>query len=171
MFNPNDNLNRENIDNRFSANVGAGLYWYSDKTYLGVSVPYILENNYYDNDIQYVASERMHFHILAGHVFNLGKELKFKPSVLSKVVQGAPLQVDLSANFLFFDKLTLGAAYRWSAAVSGIAGFQLSDSWLIGYSYDKETTRLGNFNSGSHEIFLRYELFRKFDKVVSPRFF
>lgn len=171
LFNPNDNLNRENIDNRFSANVGAGLYWYSDKTYLGVSVPYILENNYYDNDIQYVASERMHFHILAGHVFNLGKELKFKPSVLSKVVQGAPLQVDLSANFLFFDKLTLGAAYRWSAAVSGIAGFQLSDSWLIGYSYDKETTRLGNFNSGSHEIFLRYELFRKFDKVVSPRFF
>lgn len=171
LFNPNDNLNRENIDNRFSANVGAGLYWYSDKTYLGVSVPYILENHYYDNDIQYVASERMHFHVLAGHVFNLGKELKFKPSVLSKVVQGAPLQVDLSANFLFFDKLTLGAAYRWSAAMSGMAGFQLSDSWLIGYSYDKETTRLGNFNSGSHEIFLRYELFRKFDKVVSPRFF
>ncbi|WP_264543446.1 MULTISPECIES: PorP/SprF family type IX secretion system membrane protein [Flavobacterium] len=171
LFNPNDNLNRENIDNRFSANVGAGLYWYSDKTYLGVSVPYILENNYYDNDIQYVASEKMHFHVLAGHVFNLSKELKFKPSVLTKVVQGSPLQVDLSANFLFFDKLTLGAAYRWSAAVSAMAGFQLSDSWLIGYSYDKETTRLGNFNSGSHEIFLRYELFRKFDKVVSPRFF
>lgn len=171
LFNPNDNLNRENIDNRFSANVGAGLYWYSDKTYLGVSVPYILENHYYDNDIQYVASERMHFHILAGHVFDLSKELKFKPSVLSKVVQGAPLQVDLSANFLFFDKLTLGAAYRWSAAVSAMAGFQLSDSWMIGYAYDKETTRLGNFNSGSHEIFLRYELFRKFDKVVSPRFF
>lgn len=171
LFNPNDNLNRENIDNRFSANVGAGLYWYSDKTYLGVSVPYILENHYYDNDIQYVASERMHFHVLAGHVFDLGRELKFKPSVLSKMVQGAPLQVDLSANFLFFDKLTLGAAYRWSAAVSAMAGFQLSDSWLIGYAYDKETTRLGNFNSGSHEIFLRYELFRKFDKVVSPRFF
>lgn len=171
LFNPNDNLNRENIDNRVSANVGAGLYWYSDKTYLGVSVPYILENHYYDNDIQYVASEKMHFHVLAGHVFNLGKELKFKPSALTKVVQGSPLQVDLSANFLFFDKFTLGAAYRWSAALSGMAGFQLSDSWLIGYAYDKETTRLGNFNSGSHEIFLRYELFRKYDKVVSPRFF
>jgi type IX secretion system PorP/SprF family membrane protein len=171
LFNPNDGLNRENIDNRFSANIGAGLYWYSEKTYLGLSVPYILENHYYDNDIQYVASDKMHLHVMAGHVFNLGSETKFKPSVLSKVVQGAPLQVDLSANFLFFDKFTLGAAYRWSAAVSAMAGFQISDSWLIGYSYDRETTRLGNFNSGSHEVFLRYELFRKYDKVVSPRFF
>jgi type IX secretion system PorP/SprF family membrane protein len=171
LFNANDNLNRENVDNRFSANIGAGVYLYSDKTYVGLSVPYILENNYYDNDIEYVASQRMHFYAMAGHVFDLGGETKFKPSILTKVVQGAPLQVDLSANFLFFEKLTLGAAYRWSAAISGMAGFQLSDSWLIGYAYDKETTRLGNFNSGSHEIFLRYELFKKYDKVVSPRFF
>lgn len=171
LFNPNDNLGRESIDNRFAANVGAGVYLYSDKTYVGLSVPYMLENKYYDNDVQYVASERMHFHFMAGHVFDIGGETKFKPSLLTKVVKGAPLQVDLSANFLFFDKLTLGAAYRWSAAVSALAGFQISDSWLIGYAYDKDTTRLGNFNSGSHEVFLRYELFRKYDKVVSPRFF
>lgn len=171
LFNPNDNLGRETIDNRFSVNVGAGAYLYSDKTYVGLSVPYMLENRYYDNDVQYVASERMHFHLMAGHVFDIGGETKFKPSILTKVVKGSPLQVDLSANFLFFDKLTLGAAYRWSAAVSALAGFQISDSWLIGYAYDKDTTRLGNFNSGSHEVFLRYELFRKYDKVVSPRFF
>lgn len=171
LFNPNDNLNRKDIDNRFSGNIGAGIFLYSDKTYVGVSVPYFLENNYYDNDIQYVASERMHYYVMAGHVFDLGGDTKFKPSILSKVVKGAPLQVDFSANFLFFDKLTLGAAYRWSAAVSGMAGFQISNSLLIGYAYDKETTRLGNFNSGSHEVFLRYELFKKYDKVVSPRFF
>jgi len=171
LFNPNDQLNRENIDNRFSGNVGAGVYLYSDNTYVGLSVPYMLENNYYDNDIQYVASERMHFHLMAGHVFDIGGETKFKPSILTKVVKGTPLQVDLSANFLFFDKLTLGAAYRWSAAVSALAGFQISNSWMIGYAYDKDTTRLGNFNSGSHELFLRYELFSKYDKVVSPRFF
>lgn len=171
LFNPNDELNRQNIDNRFSANVGAGVYLYSGNTYVGLSVPYMLENNYYDNDIQYVASERMHFHLMAGHVFEIGGETKFKPSILTKVVKGAPLQVDLSANFLFFDKLTLGAAYRWSAAVSALAGFQISDSWMVGYAYDRDATRLGNFNSGSHELFLRYELFSKYDKVVSPRFF
>lgn len=171
LFNPNDNLNRENIDNRFAPNVGAGLFFYSNKTYVGVSVPYMLENNYYDNDIQYVASDRMHFHIIGGHVFDLSENVQFKPAVLTKIVKGAPLQVDLSASFWLYEKFSIGAAYRWSAALSGIVGFQISDSWLIGYAYDRDTTRLGNFNSGSHEVFLRYELFKNYKKVVSPRFF
>jgi type IX secretion system PorP/SprF family membrane protein len=172
-FNPTDPINdkRDNIDNRFFPNVGAGVYWYSNKLYLGLSVPYLLETKYYDNDIQFVASERSHIHAIAGYVFNLNSDLKFKPSVLLKAVNGAPLQADLSANFLFNEKFTLGAAYRWSAAWSALAGFQISDAWLIGYAYDRDTTRLGNFNSGSHEIFLRYELVKKYNKVVSPRFF
>ena len=172
-FNPTDPINngRTNIDNRFFPNVGAGAYLYSQKTYIGVSIPFMLERKYYDNDVQYVASERMHIHAMAGYVFDLSANTKFKPSVLAKIVKGAPLQVDLSANFLLFDKLTLGAAYRWSAALSGMAGFQISDSWLIGYAYDRDTTRLGNFNSGSHEIFLRYEFIKRYNKVVSPRFF
>jgi type IX secretion system PorP/SprF family membrane protein len=153
-------------------NVGAGVFWYSNKSYLGLSVPYMLDTKkYYDNTSIAIVSERMHLHVMAGYVFDIGENTKFKPSILTKVVKGAPLQVDLSANFLLFDKLTLGAAYRWSAAMSVMAGFQISDSWLIGYAYDKDTTRLGNFNSGSHEVFLRYELFKKYDKVVAPRFF
>ena len=164
-------MNKTNIDNKFSPNIGAGLYWYSDKTYLGLSVPYLLESKYYDNDTQLTASKKMHYHAILGHVFDLSSAIKFKPSGLVKIVKGAPLQLDLSANFLFFDKLTVGGAYRWSAAASGMIGFQVSDSWLIGYAYDKDTTRLGNYNSGSHEIFLRYELFKNHGKVISPRFF
>ena len=172
IFDQNDPFaNRTNIDDRFNPNVGIGAYWYSNKGYFGLSVPYLLERTYYDNDVQFSASERMHLHLIAGYVFDLSYEIKFKPALLTKIVQGAPLQVDLSANFLFFDKLSLGAAYRWSAAVSGLVGFQISDSLMIGYAYDKETTRLGNFNSGSHEIFLRFEPFTRYDKVVSPRFF
>lgn len=172
-FNPNDlqNKNRVNVDNTFFPNVGAGLYMYSNRGYLGVSVPYMLERKYYDNDVQFTASERMHLHVLGGYVFELTDNIKFKPSTLVKVVKGAPLQVDLSANVLFNEKLTLGLAYRWSAAMSAMAAFQISDSWLVGYAYDRDTTRLGNFNSGSHEIFLRYELFKNYDKVVAPRFF
>lgn len=172
-FNPNDPLqfNKQNIDNRFYPNVGAGVFWYSNKTYLGLSIPYMLEQKYYDNDVQYVAGERMHIHVIAGHVFKLSSEVQFKPAALFKVVNGAPLQADLSANFWFNEKFSLGVAYRWDAALSGLAGFQISDSWMIGYAYDRDTTRLGNFNSGSHEIFLRYELFKNFDKVVAPRFF
>jgi hypothetical protein len=34
-----------------------------------------------------------------------------------------------------------------------------------------EKTRLADYNSGSHEFYLRFELFRKYDKVINPRFF
>ncbi|MGH2665876.1 PorP/SprF family type IX secretion system membrane protein [Flavobacterium sp.] len=172
-YNPADPLHgsRNNIDNRFFPNLGFGVYWYSDKAYLGFSIPYLLEKHYYDNNVQLTASERMHLHGMFGYVFSLDPKIKFKPAVLTKIVKGAPLQLDLSANFLFSEKLTLGAAYRWDAAVSALAGFQISNTWLIGYSYDRDVTRLGNFNQGSHEIFLRYEFFRSYDRIKSPRFF
>ena len=104
-------------------------------------------------------------------MFDLSENTKFKPAVLSKVSFGAPLQLDLSANFMFNEKFVLGAAYRWSAAVSVMAGFQINDRWFAGYGYDFETTELRKYNSGSHEIFLRYELLKTYKKIVSPRFF
>ncbi|MEZ4854511.1 type IX secretion system membrane protein PorP/SprF, partial [Flavobacterium sp.] len=97
--------------------------------------------------------------------------IKFKPAFLGKVVQGAPLQLDVTANFMFNNKFVLGAAWRWDAALSGLAGFQVSDRWFIGYAYDAETTKLANYNSGSHEIFLRYEFVSKEKNIITPRFF
>ena len=176
IYNPGDALAQYNVDNKFSPNVGAGVYFHSDKTYFGLSVPNFLETKHFDKDAagfsaNSVASEKMHYYFIAGHVFDLSYNVKLKPALLTKVVQGAPLQIDLSANFLFNDKFTLGAAYRWDAAASLLAGFQVSDSWFIGYGYDLEVTKLANYNSGSHEIFLRYELFKNYNRVVSPRFF
>jgi type IX secretion system PorP/SprF family membrane protein len=113
----------------------------------------------------------MNLYFIGGYVFDLTSNLKFKPAFLTKAVEGAPLQVDVSGNFLINEKFVLGAAWRWSAAVSAMAGFQVNDGLYIGYGYDLETTRLRNFNSGSHEIFLRFELFKRQDKIVSPRFF
>lgn len=160
----------QNVDTEFSPNVGAGLYLFSDKTYFGLSVPNFFESyRYNDNNVE-ITKEKMHFYFIAGHVFTLSPNIDFKPAILSKIVEGAPLQADVTANFLFFDKLTLGAAYRWDASVSALAGFQISDSWFIGYGYDLETTKLSNYNSGSHEIFLRYEVFNR-SRVSAPRFF
>lgn len=176
IYNPGDVLAQYNVDNRFSPNVGAGVYFHSDKTYFGFSVPNMLETKHFDKDqtslsAESVASERMHYYFIAGHVIDLNTSIKFKPALLTKIINGAPLQVDMSANFLINDKFTAGLAYRWDAAFSALAGFQISDSWFIGYGYDMEVTKLANYNSGSHEIFLRYELFKNYDKVVSPRFF
>jgi type IX secretion system PorP/SprF family membrane protein len=163
--------NLQNFDNEISPNFGAGVYLHSDKFYLGLSVPNFLQDSKYnDNDVA-VFQERMNFYFISGYVFDIGSSVKFKPAVLTKMVTGAPLQVDASANFLFFDKLMLGGAYRWDAAVSALAGFQITDGLFIGYSYDKETTELRRYNSGSHEVFLRFELFNKVSKMVTPRFF
>lgn len=174
-YNPYDNLAQFNVDNKFSPNVGAGIYYHSNKTYVGFSVPNFLETEHYNKSStspsNTVASERMHYHFIAGHVFDINETIKFKPAILTKLVQGTPLQVDASANFLFNEKFVLGAAYRWDAAASLMAGFQVSKSWFIGYGYDMETTKLANYNSGSHEIFLRFELFNNTENIVSPRFF
>jgi type IX secretion system PorP/SprF family membrane protein len=157
--------------NKFNTQLGAGLYLHSEKTYLGVSVPNFLQTNRYnDNDVA-IYSPKMTYYLIAGHVFDLSPTVQCKPALLTKIVNGAPLQVDLSGNFLIMDKFTLGVAYRWDAAVSGLAGFQVSESLFIGYGYDYETTQLQKYNSGSHEVFLRYELFSNYNTIVSPRFF
>lgn len=162
---------QNNIDNRFSPNIGAGVYFHSDKLYAGLSVPNFLETEHFDDNVSATAKERMHYYLIGGYVFDLSPTVKFKPAFLSKMVTGAPLQLDLTANFMFNEKFVLGAAWRWDAALSGLVGFQVSEGWFIGYSYDAETTKLANYNSGSHEIFLRYEFKGKSEKVVSPRFF
>ncbi|MEZ4854531.1 type IX secretion system membrane protein PorP/SprF, partial [Flavobacterium sp.] len=111
-----DVMFQNNIDNRFSPNVGAGVYLHSNKLYAGVSVPNILETSHYDdNNVNAEAKERMHLYVIGGYVFDLSESIKFKPAFLSKVVQGAPLQLDVTANFMFNNKFVLGAAWRWDA--------------------------------------------------------
>lgn len=176
IYDPGDPRFQNNIDNKFSPNIGAGIYLHSNKSYIGLSVPNFLETNHFDknsnsNSASFVAKERMHYYLIGGHVFDLSPNVQLKPALLTKMVLGAPLQVDVSANFLIYEKLTLGAAYRWSAAMSAMVGFQANQNWFFGYGYDMETTKLADYNSGSHEFFLRYELFNKYEKVVSPRFF
>ncbi len=163
-----------NVDNKFSPNVGFGIYYHTDKFYLGYSAPTLLRTNYYEDDVSsvsYLAKDRVNHYVIAGYVFDLSSNLKLKPAVLFKAVQGAPLQADLSGNLLLNEKLTLGLAYRWDAALSGLVGFQISEGLMIGYAYDWETTELNNYNSGSHEIFLRFEFKSSKDGIISPRFF
>jgi type IX secretion system PorP/SprF family membrane protein len=176
IYNQGDNLSQQNIDNKFSPNIGAGIYFHSDKTYFGFSVPNFLETKHFDRNGEdlassSVAAERMHYYFITGHVFDVNSNIKFKPALLTKIINGSPLQLDVSANVLFHEKFTLGLAYRWDAALSALAGFQISDSWFIGYGYDMEVTKLSNYNSGSHELFLRFELFKDYDNLNSPRFF
>lgn len=169
IYDPND---YDLSQNSYSSPViGAGLYLHSEKWYLGFSSPNLLETEHYDDVQVSTATEKTHLYFIGGYVFTLNSNLKLKPAVLAKAVVGAPLAIDISANALLYDQVTLGLAYRFDAAVSAMAGFQVSDNIMIGYAYDYDTTPLGNYNDGSHEIFLRFELGTRLRAKVNPRFF
>lgn len=175
-FNPSQTTIQEsNIDNRFAPNFGAGVYYHTERFYAGLSIPNFLETVHFENSgsNSFLATERMNWYFISGLVTDLSYDWKFKPAVLFKLVEGAPFQADLSANFMYREKLTLGAAYRWSAAWSALFGYQISEQFMIGLAYDREITELGSqaFNDGSFEVFLRYELFNKRRRVLTPRFF
>ena len=166
-----------NVDNKLQPQIGAGVYYYSDRFYAGLSVPNFLNTKHFDESeigptsAQTIAAERLHYFFITGYVFDLSENVKFKPAILTKLVSGSPLQADISANFLINDKFTIGGAYRWSAALSGMVGFQVNDGLFLGLAYDRETTDLQQFNDGSFEFFVRFEIFNKPERILTPRFF
>ena len=162
-----------NVDNRLLPNVGVGVYYYSDKGYIGVSAPKLLQqrisdgNNDLNEDIQ-----RRHYFLIGGYVFDLSENIKFKPAFLLKAVQGAPLSVDLSGNFFYNDKFGIGLAHRFDDSFSGLLQYYVTPQFRIGYAYDFTMTELRHYNSGSHELMLGYDFnFMNDNRIRSPRFF
>lgn len=156
--NPNEPLLNNTVFNTFNPTIGAGTFLYSDNWYLGMSIPNFLTGVIKDEEIQSLVNDQIQFNFIGGYVFDINERLKFKPAFLLNYLKGLPVKVDLSSNFLINDVLTLGAAYRIDNAVSGLAGMQVSNTIFIGYAYDYNTTGLGEFNQGSHEIILKFSL-------------
>lgn len=177
LFDIDDPKFQENIDNKIQPQIGGGVYYYTDQFYVGLSVPNFLRTKHYDEGnpnitgSSTIAVERLHYFLISGYVFDLSDILKFKPATLIKLVSGSPLQWDVSANFLIHEKFTIGAAYRWSAALSGLLGFQATDELFIGFGYDYQTTDIEDYSDGSYEIMLRFDVFLKPDRAIAPRFF
>lgn len=170
-YDQNDVLLNQNIDNEIKPALGAGLYLYDEKWYIGASVPNFIRGSYYDDIQESVDIDRLHYYLIGGYVFDLSDNLKFKPATLIKAVSGAPLYYNVSLNFLIYEKLTLGAAYQFDDSVSALAGFQVNNSFYVGYAYDYTVTELNKYNDGSHEIILRYQFQKKSRQIKSPRFF
>jgi len=170
-YDKTDALLNSNIDNKIKPSLGAGVLYYSEKWYVGVSVPSFLQGDYYDDIQESVTTERLHYFFMGGYVFDVSDGLKFKPAFLVKAVSGAPLTADISANFLLAEKVTLGASYRYDDSVSALAGFQISSGLYLGYAFDYTTTRLNKYADGSHEFILRFQILSKSKQIKSPRFF
>ncbi|WP_350290942.1 type IX secretion system membrane protein PorP/SprF [uncultured Croceitalea sp.] len=157
IFNSNDSNFEENIEDGFSPNLGAGIYYFSDQWYLGMSIPNILETEFFNSADRQQAGERRTFYFISGYDFNLNHYWRFKPAILTRIVSGSPISTDISTNFLYHERFAFGASYRFGASISALAGFQINEAWFLGYSYDLNTQGLGAFNNGSHEIFMRFE--------------
>ncbi|WP_371743307.1 type IX secretion system membrane protein PorP/SprF [Pseudozobellia sp. WGM2] len=156
--NPGEPILDRAIIKKFYPTVGAGMFLYDDLWYLGVSIPNFLTDGIYNDDVATIIEDKMQFNFIGGYVFDLSETLKFKPAFLLNYINGAPLSTNLSTNFLFNDRFTLGAGYRFGNSVSALAGFQITSGTYLGYSYDYNTNPLGEFSSGSHEVILKFYL-------------
>ncbi|MDD3722821.1 MAG: type IX secretion system membrane protein PorP/SprF [Lutibacter sp.] len=164
----------ENINQSFF-NFGAGVYFNTESYYVGLSIPAILNAEHLDRDNgKYQGTEQAHTYLTGGYVFELNDLFKLKPAFMAKAVKGAPISLDLTANILFDSKVEFGIGYRLEDAFSGMINFKATPELRIGYAYDHTVSNLGPFSSGSHEMFILYDLdilghHKGYDK--SPRFF
>lgn len=177
LDNQNDPSFQNDLSNKVTPSFGFGAYYSRERFYAGVSTPNLLESNYYtttqpDGTVTEGKSHR-HYFFIAGAVFNMSNNLAFKPTTLVKVTTGAPIQADVTASFIIMKRLLLGAMFRTGDAVGALVGFDISQQFHVGYSYDWSFgLRTFSYNQGSHEIMLRYDfIFNSKKQIQSPRYF
>jgi type IX secretion system PorP/SprF family membrane protein len=173
----NDPTFVNNISNHYTPNFGFGAYYKRDRFYAGVSAPNLIQSTYSTvssaNGTELISKAQNHYFFIAGGVFNLSENLAFKPTTLIKATAGAPLQADLTGSFIVMKRLLLGAMYRSNDSFGGLVGFDVTEQFHLGYSYDFSFgLRTFKNNQGSHEIVLRYDfIFSSKNQIHSPRYF
>jgi len=166
----NDPAFAENTSQTFF-NVGAGAFYYTDKYYIGLSVPNFLQNTYVEKNNRKFGSDVMHVFLTGGYVFDMNDQWKFKPSTMLKMAVDAPVSVDLSANFLYNKKLEFGLTYRLEDSFGGMINYAVLPNLRIGYAYDHVTSDLKTAATASHEIVLLFDIYFKKRVSSSPRYF
>lgn len=170
----NDQVFQQNVSQKMDPQFGFGMMWYSDRFYLGVSTPKMLRTDFFDTDSLKLVSDpgqRAHYFLSGGYVFDLSPYTKFKPTFLVKAVDGAPMSFDLTANFLLYEKLWLGAMYRHTDAVGALVQYYITNDLTVGYAYDYPLSPLRDHSGGSHEFMLGFEFGNKLKGIRSPRYF
>lgn len=155
----------------FLPNFGVGTYLYSDRFYLGLSIPKMLQNSLSDNSNTLQNKEERHYFFTGGIVLDASENIKFKPSFTLRMVNGAPLSTEFSGAILLHDRLWLGGMYRLGDSVGAMVKFNITNQFSLGYSYDMTQSRLRNDNQGTHEVYVSYDIAFRNNKILSPRYF
>ncbi len=173
-YNPNpDPAQMDKIDSRNLFNIGTGIYFYSEKFYLGVSAPKLIQNKLASTieGTQLQGKEVRHFYAMGGLVFDVAPTVKLKPSLLFRMHQGAGPATDINVNALWNERLWTGVMYRISDSFGANLKFLITPQFYIGYAFDKNTNELKSYNSGSHEIMVGYDFTFKRKNIQNPRYF
>jgi len=157
----------------FRPDFGAGVYYYTKKYFVGLSVPSMTSQRYIvENEKVRVYSDfgNYNFILTGGYIFALNENFKLKPSTLLRVSPNNQAQIDVNTNLIYKDQFWIGASYRHNDALVMLAEFQINQQFKIGYSYDYTLSAFRRYSRGSHEIMLQYEFGFKV-KSIDPRFF
>jgi type IX secretion system PorP/SprF family membrane protein len=170
-----DQVFASNISGKPLPNFGFGAMYYSKKYYVGLSAPKLLSNKMLPDNlpdtIKLNSREKQHFFFIAGAVFDISYYTKFKPTILLKAVNGAPPSAEVTAQFLFYEKLWVGAMYRWQDAAGVLLQYEIDNRFKIGYAFDYTLSDIRRYSDGSHEIMLGFDLIKGYPADVSMRYF
>ncbi len=166
-----DEAFKSDISGKILPNFGFGMFYHSDRWYIGLSTPKLLENKIEGTTQVTEISQSRHYFLICGYVLDINEHIKFKPTTMVKITSGAPVSFDLTANFLFREKLLLGAAYRRGESFGALLELKITDQLRAGYAYDFMVSDLRKASAGSHEIMIGYDFNYKREKMLSPRYF
>ncbi|WCM41129.1 type IX secretion system membrane protein PorP/SprF [Flavobacterium sp. CBA20B-1] len=152
-------------------NVGAGLFYFTNKYYVGFSMPNFLQNTFVEKNNRKFGTDVAHMFLTGGYVFDLNREWKLKPSTMLKMAVESPVSADLSLNTLYDEKLEFGVSYRLQDSFGAMVNYRVTPKLRVGYAYDYVTSALNYSTSGSHEVFILFDIFYKKKVSSSPRFF
>ncbi|MCX6311843.1 MAG: type IX secretion system membrane protein PorP/SprF [Bacteroidetes bacterium] len=175
VWDHNDQVFVNDINGKTLPVVGAGLYFYTERFYAGLSIPNVINfkpGTILNTTVNDAPLLERHYIGTIGYAIPAGKNLDIKPAILLKYVPNAPLQADLNLSFFFYKTLWVGAAYRTGDGLLGMFQYQATKNLRVGYSYDMAISKLQNYNSGSHEIMFAWD-FVKVETLhyKSPRYF
>ena len=167
---PTDGVFGADVSNSYF-NFGTGAFYYTNKYYLGLSVPNMMRAKHLDFNGRSYGSETSHYFLTGGYVFDINENVKFKPFFMVKSSFEAPASLDVSTNFMFKDKFEIGGTYRLDDSFGAMVNYAITPTLKIGYAYDHIVSDLKVTTPSSHEIILLFDV--NFSKKVSrsPRYF
>ena len=148
------------IDERGNrVNIGMGLMFFNKKYYFGLSSPHFYYRDVSDPRRSYPPTAyRPTFLMQTGAIFNVSPDIKFRPSILGKYVDGSPAQFDVNTNFLLKEQFWIGTSYRYLDSFSVLASVYLTPTMLFGYSYDLPNNNINSARKSSHELMFQFRL-------------